>query len=259
MQPKVSIIMPAYNSAQFIAESINSVLQQSWTNWELIIVDDCSTDNTVKIANEFSSIDGRIVVEKNAMNLGPAHTRNAGISLATGQYLAFLDSDDIWYSNKLELQVNFMRHSQVDLIGTDYHIIDGENNRIGIKQCPAHLSVDRLLKKNTLGCLTVMVNFEKHPNLRMPDIRMRQDLGLWLKILQSGGRGVCLPVETAAYRVHNKSLTKNKLKAAYYTWKLYGKVLELSIGKRIFYFSHYAYNGLYDVLKTHLANMKGKA
>ena len=258
MKPKVSIIMPAFNSEKFIAESIKSVLEQSWSNWELIIIDDGSTDKTIQIVNEFSSIDDRILVKKNDRNLGGAKTRNVGIVLAVGQYLTFLDSDDIWYPTKLDLQVNFMLRSEVDLLGTDYDVIDENNNRVGTKQCPAHVSIDTLLKKNTLGCLTVMLNFHKYPNVLMPDIRMRQDLGLWLKILQSGGKGACLPVATAAYRVHDKSLTKNKFRAARYTWKLYGKVLGLPIGLRIFYFSHYAFNGLYDVLKFQLAKMRGK-
>lgn len=245
--------MPAYNAERFISQSIDSVLAQTWKNWELIVIDDCSTDGTLEIIKRFSNDEPRIKALANSSNLGAAKTRNRAIEIASGEFLAFLDSDDLWHPKKLALQVGVMNNSDLDFLASDYSIIDENGELIGHMVSASGVSYRNLLKKNTIGCLTAIVRVTE-PKKFMPDIRMRQDLGFWLAILENGGKGARLPLVTAEYRMHTGSMTSNKLKAAKYTWVLYRDFLDLSYLERVFYFLIYSTNGLLGLIRRKLFN-----
>ena len=155
MDKLVSIVMPSFNMASYIAESIRSVLNQTYTNWELIIVDDCSTDNTAEIVSSFN--DSRIRYFKNEKNSGAAISRNLAFREARGEYVAFLDSDDLWREDKLEKQIHFMESNNYSFTYTNYERIDDNGNRIGVFCTgPKIVTKTKMYRYCYLGCLTVM-------------------------------------------------------------------------------------------------------
>ena len=214
---KVSIIMPAYNVGRFISDSIISVLQQTFTQWELIIVDDCSTDDTIKIIEYFHS-DPRIILVKNQKNLGGAGSRNEGIKLAKGRYIAFLDSDDLWESNKLELQLNFMEQNNHGFTFTGYSTMSEEGQKKGQIEIPAKVNFSKLLKHNYIGCLTAIYDTSVFGKIYMPLVRKRQDFALWLELLKSFDYAYGLNVNLGSYRVRSGSLSKSKSDAFKFYW-----------------------------------------
>ena len=179
----VSIIMPSYNTGKFIKETINSVLNQTYNNWELIIVDDCSTDDTEEIVNAIK--DNRIKFLKNSTNSGAAISRNKAIKEAKGKWIAFLDSDDLWKKEKLEKQIRFMEENHYDFSYTNYTEIDEEGNEKGIKITgPKKITKTGMYNYCWPGCLTVMYNAEKIGLIQIEDIRKNNDYAMWLKVCQ---------------------------------------------------------------------------
>lgn len=170
--PLVSVIMPAYNTADFIAQSINSVLAQRFTNWELIVVDDCSTDNTVQVVQQFN--DARVRLVQNQHNLGGAGSRNKAIEVARGRYLAFLDADDLWADTKLEQQLAFMQQHKIGFSFTGYATITEQGEVMDTLAVPAKVSFKQLLKHNYIGCLTAMYDTAPFGKIYMPLVRKRQ-------------------------------------------------------------------------------------
>lgn len=243
----VSIITPSYNAEKYLSETIDSVLSQSYKNWEMIIVDDVSFDKTVSIIEDYVQRDNRIKLIKLKENGGAAVARNTAIEAAKGRYIAFLDSDDKWLSDKLERQIGFMQEHDVALSYSAYQKIDENGNAVGQVGVPDKVSYNDLLKVCSIGCLTVMYDVEKLGKVYMPLIRKRQDLGLWLRILKIIPYAYASPGILAQYRVRSDSISANKWSAAHYTWKLYREVEKLGFIKAIYYFSHYAVNG---VLRT---------
>ena len=186
MNNLVSIITPCYNSENFISETINSVLNQTYKNWEMIIVDDVSTDRSVDIISTFCKQDARIQLHQLLDNSGAAIARNKAIELAQGTFIAFLDSDDLWLPKKLEYQLDFMLKNKYLLSYTSYEIINEDGNLTNkIINCKDKLDYKRMLYSNEIGCLTAMYNRDILGKIFMPEIRKRQDYGLWLKILKS--------------------------------------------------------------------------
>lgn len=180
-QPLVSIIMPSYNTADFIGESVQSVLDQTYLNWELLIVDDCSTDQTDAVLAEFS--DKRIVYQKNDINSGAAVSRNKAIASANGRYIAFLDSDDLWSKEKLEKQVSFMFENDYGFTYTEYELIDGQSQPLHIKLTgPKHISKYGFYLFDWAGCLTVMYDVSKVGLIQIADIKKRNDYAMWLNV-----------------------------------------------------------------------------
>lgn len=240
----VSIITPSYNSEKFIAQTIESVLAQSYPNWEMIIIDDLSQDKSTEIIKKYMLHESRIKFVSLDKNSGPAIARNRGIEEAKGRYIAFLDADDIWLPHKLERQITFM--SQYDLAFTysSYHLIDEENNNLGTFTTKEYVRYTDLLKTCSIGCLSAIYDVKKLGKVYMPLIRKRQDYGLWLKILREvkETRGILEPL--AVYRILKNSVSSNKLKAAQYQWKIYREIEELNILKSLYYFIHYAVNGV---------------
>lgn len=179
----VSIIMPSYNTGAFIEESIQCVLNQTYSNWELIIVDDCSTDNTLEILEEIN--DDRIIILKNDKNSGAAVSRNKALRKAKGQWVAFLDSDDLWHPEKLEKQIAFMKTNKYYFSYTNYEEIDMEGNKTGVKVTgPKKITKTGMFNYCWPGCLTVMYDAENVGLIQIADIKKNNDYAMWLKICQ---------------------------------------------------------------------------
>lgn len=243
----VSVITPSYNSAKYIASTIESVIFQSFQEWELLVIDDCSTDNSIDIINSYRQNDSRIKLIKLTENGGAAVARNKGIEAARGRYIAFLDSDDTWHPSKLEKQIDFMLVNNYSFTYTAYNKVDSTGHVVSNVGIPDKVSYTDLLKKCEIGCLTAIYDSKNLGKIYMPLIRKRQDLGLWLRILKSTPFAYGYNDILASYTVRNDSISSNKLKAASYTWKLYRNVEKLPMFKATYYFSHYAING---VLRT---------
>lgn len=183
MNELVSIIMPSYNTANFISKTIKSVLEQTYENWELLIVDDCSTDDTDKIV--FKYTDKRITYLKNKKNLGAAISRNIALKNAKGKWIAFLDSDDLWYPTKLEEQIKFMKKNKYSFSYTSYIEIDEYDRKKGIKITgPKKITKKDMYHYCWPGCLTVMYDAEKVGNIQIIDIKKNNDYAMWLKIIK---------------------------------------------------------------------------
>lgn len=181
MNDLVSIIMPAYNTAEYIEESIESVLKQTYENWELIIVDDCSTDNTKERVSRYS--DSRMKIFGNEKNSGAAHSRNRALQLAKGRWIAFLDSDDLWEPHKLEKQIGFMEQNEYSFTYTEYGEMDSDGNATGVTVSgPKHINRRRMFDYCWPGCLTVMYDASKLGLLQINDIRKNNDYAMWLKL-----------------------------------------------------------------------------
>ncbi|AST93383.1 MULTISPECIES: glycosyltransferase family 2 protein [Sutcliffiella] len=233
--PLISIVTPAYNSEAYIKDAIDSVLKQTYVNWEMIIVDDCSKDKTVEMVRQYS--DPRIKLVQLSKNSGPAVARNTAMENARGRYLAFLDSDDQWLPEKLEKQLLHMQENDIAFSFTKYMKVDEDGKDIGtIVEAPDTLSYKRLLKDNVIGCLTVMVDKEKVGNLKMENIRTRQDWVLWLTILKKGFQAHGLQEVLAKYRERPNSVSSNKLKMAKQNWKVYREIEGFGLVKSIIIF-----------------------
>jgi len=244
MSELVSIITPSYKSEKFIAQTIESVLVQTYENWEMIIVDDKSPDNSNKIIREYINKDHRIKLIELENNGGPAIARNKAIKEAQGRYIAFLDADDLWMPEKLEKQIQFMDKNNLSFIYSGYNLIDEENNDLGVFIPRKELTYRDILKTNDIGCLTAIYDKKKLGKVFMPNILKRQDYGTWLKILKEieNTKGIIEPLAT--YRILKNSVSSNKLKSALYQWKIYREVEHINLIKSIYYFVSYTYYGL---------------
>lgn len=211
----VSIITPMYNSEKFIEATIKSVINQTYKDWEMIIVDDCSTDNSPNIVKPYVEKDSRIKYIRVEFNQGVSHARNVALKEASGQFIAFLDSDDIWKKNKLKKQVEFMEKNDYYFSYTDYEYIDEDGKRINIyRNCPKKVSYFNMLLGDSIGCLTVMYNAEKVGKLQIQKLDKRNDYALWCLALKKVKRGYKLDEILSKYRVSNsqQSLSSGKKK-----------------------------------------------
>jgi len=245
-KPSVSIIMACYNCERFIAESVRSVIDQDFQNWELIISDDGSTDKSSIIIENFVASDKRIRSIKSQKNRGAAQARNAALAICRGRYIAFLDSDDIWKPQKLTRQLDFMDRNSVAFSFSAYERISEEGQPLGLVTATSPVSYWKLLRRNVIGCLTAIYDSQVFGKVDMPDIAKRQDYGLWLALLKRVDQAVPLSESLALYRLRKSSISSNKIKAAYFTWRLLRDVEKLPIHLALYYFSHYAAQGLWD-------------
>uniref|UniRef100_UPI00313EDE45 glycosyltransferase family 2 protein n=1 Tax=Bacillus sp. OTU2372 TaxID=3043858 RepID=UPI00313EDE45 len=244
-QPLVSIITPVYKAEKFIAETIKSVQKQTFENWEMILINDVSPDNSVEIINEFAEVDSRIRLVNLEENSGAAVARNTAIKLSKGKYIAFLDSDDLWHPEKLMKQVRFMEKGNLPFSFTAYEIMEENGTRTGkIVHVPENIDYDGLLKNTIIGCLTVVLNKEMIGRIEMVNIRTRQDFVLWLDILKRGHLAYGLDETLAYYRKVEGSISSNKLKTAKRNWYVYRKIEKLSLLKSITSFTGYAYHAI---------------
>ncbi len=249
----VSIITPCYNSEKYISEAIQSVINQKYTKWEMIIVDDFSQDRSVEIIKGFVNQDKRIILIQLSSNKGAGYCRNRAIKEAKGRYYAFLDSDDIWFKNKISKQVNFMKEHDVVFSYSAYNFINNNGKTLNVTPffSKSKVSYNDLLKTNHIGCLTAMYDIKKIGNkkLYMSEIRARQDLSLWLNILKIIDFGYGLNEVLASYRIRKNSISSNKIKAIYYQWKLYRNIEKFSFPRSIYFLIFYLYFGTIKYFK----------
>jgi teichuronic acid biosynthesis glycosyltransferase TuaG len=241
----VSIITPSYNSLRFLPQTVQSIISQTYTNWEWIIVDDFSTDGTIEYLENLSSGDSRIKPIFLEANQGAAYARNLAIQNASGKYIAFLDSDDLWTSNKLSQQIEFMKDNDYAFTFTSYRLME-ENADVTSKviHAPKRIDYNQLLKNTVIGCLTVILDIEKVGKVQMPLIRTRQDMVLWLSILKRGFVAQGFQQELAFYRKVHGSISSNKIKAARMNWFVYRKIEKLSVPRATWCFVNYAWNAV---------------
>ncbi|MFJ5747613.1 glycosyltransferase family 2 protein [Peribacillus frigoritolerans] len=241
-RPLVSVITPSYNCSSFIPETIKTVQDQTYFNWEMIIVDDQSKDDSVSIIKSYAEHDSRIRLIPLSKNVGAARARNIAIKEANGKYIAFLDSDDLWLPTKLEEQVAFMQKGNLAFSFTSYSLIDEEGKSLDVEvKAPKEVDYKHLIGNTTIGCLTVMLDRLQFKHIEMPDIQP-EDTALWLLLLRQGYKAHGLPKVLSKYRIVSNSTSRNKFKAAYRYWKLLRNQEKLSFVKANFYFSKYAYN-----------------
>ena len=245
MNNLVSIITPSYNSAKFIKYCVDSVISQTYENWEMIIVDDYSRDNSRELISKFAKEDDRIKPIFLDENVGAAEARNVAIKKSKGKYIAFLDSDDIWKLDKLEKQIAFMKKNDFAFTFTSYQPIseDGEEKYSVIK-APKKMTYHSYLKNTIIGCLTVVIDIDKTGNFEMPNIRSSHDMALWLLIMKRGFSANGLDENLAYYRIVSTSNTSKKWKAAKEVWDVYRKVEKLNIVYSGICFVGYVFNAL---------------
>ncbi|MDX8047090.1 glycosyltransferase family 2 protein [Gracilibacillus sp. S3-1-1] len=241
-QKLVSVITPTYNSETYIRETIESVRQQTYSNWEMVIVDDASTDQTISIIQEYQKADDRIRLITLQTNQGAAVARNTAMEHAQGRYIAFLDSDDRWLPEKLAKQLAFMQEHDYAFTYTGYERVqeneDGTTTNKEVEM-PSKATYTELLKSCVIGCLTVMLDREKITDIRMSNIRARQDYALWLNLTRRGYTAYALQESLALYRVRGNSISSNKIKMAKQNWIVYRQIEKLSLLKSAWYFAHY--------------------
>lgn len=235
----ISIVTPAYNTGSLIRETIDSVLAQTYPYWEMIIIDDASSDETCEIIRTYQKNDERIHLIHLEKNQGVANSRNIGLQEAKGRYIAFLDSDDIWLEQKLERQLMFMKNKDIGFSFTQYRqfkeSIQQYRKAVDI---PQEVDYCSLLKSNVIGCLTVMIDREKIQGFYM--IKQRhEDYIAWLSILKKGFKAYGLQEDLARYRISNNSISANKKRSALWTWNIYRNIEQLPVSKSIYYFVHY--------------------
>lgn len=247
-QISVSVIIPNYNSGKYIQAAIGSVLSQSYTDIEVIVVDDGSLDESLNYLKDLEGRDTRVRILFTEGGLGPAKARNRGISISRGRYLAFLDSDDIWLGSKLSQQIDFMSQNSLALSCTGVKVVDNLDRAYGTRIPNTNIQYSALIT-NTVVTSSVIVDRKITGYFEMPDIARRQDLALWLKLVKRFGLMGGLPTVLAAYRVHKKSYSRNKIKSAVYTWKVIYKVEDNSLLTSIYLFSRYAFKGLISRIK----------
>jgi teichuronic acid biosynthesis glycosyltransferase TuaG len=238
----VSVITPSYNSSSFIKKTIESVQAQSYPHWEMIIVDDSSKDDSVHVIKQYTENDARIKLIPLTENVGAARARNTAIKEANGDYIAFLDCDDLWYPTKLEEQVTFMQQGNLAFSFTSYSLIDEEGNQIDMEvKAPKIVDYKYLMGNTTIGCLTVMLDRQQIKHIEMPNIQP-EDTALWLLLLKQGYQAYGLQRVLSKYRIVSNSTSRNKLRAAYRYWKLLRSQEKLNFVKANIYFSRYAYH-----------------
>ncbi len=240
----VSVVMPAHNSQGTLSESVQSVLAQTYSHWELIIVDDASRDETPELARQLASGDQRIRVLPLDQNVGVAEARNHGISAARGQYLAFLDSDDLWLPDKLRIQVDFMRSNGAAFSFAQYRRIGRDGVLSNPVKVPRSVDYEGLLRGNSIGCLTVAIDRHQVTEVSMPKIK-HEDYVTWLKILRRGHIAYGIPQDLARYRVTSCSVSSDKRRAAGWTWNIYRRVEGLSLLKSAWCFMHYTARAIF--------------
>lgn len=223
---KVSVIMPAYNSEKFIGQAIDSVIKQTYPNWELLIVDDASTDSTSEIVEKLKSSEKRLLFLQNSKNCGTQHARNKAIEVATGRFIAFLDADDLWLHEKLEIQLKTLQKRNLAGCFSSYELINEEGDSVNkeIKALP-ELTYQKLLKANYVGNLTGIYDSEKIGKVFCPDIAKRQDWALWLEVIKRGGPLKGIQKNLAKYRLRKDSISNNKMEMLRYNFNIYYKVL----------------------------------
>lgn len=241
----VSIITPAYNAGGHISETIESVLNQTYKNWEMIIINDCSKDNTLEIINEFAKKDKRIKIINLESNGGAANAWNQGFKVMEGEFLAFIDSDDLWVENKLEKQISFIESKGYPFVFSSYEWIDVNSKSLNkIIKAPKKISYKQMIKKNDIGLLTVMIDLKKVKIDFIDPVNMAWDFLLWSNILKKGISAYGMEEVLGKYRILDGSASRNKKKAAKGIWEIYKNQFGFGLTKRLYLFIQYAFISL---------------
>lgn len=206
----VSIIMPTYNSSCFVAESIEAIMAQTYQEWELIIADDCSSDNTVEILQHYAKKDCRVKVHVNERNSGAGYTRNACIERAKGRYIAFCDSDDMWMPEKLAIQLKFMQDKQINICFAPYYTCDSDGEYLGYVPAPEHVNLFNTMCDDKIGFLTCIYDARKCGKHYMPLQRKRQDYAFVLNLLRTCPHAYSVQQPLARYRLHMNNISGHK-------------------------------------------------
>lgn len=239
----VSVITPVYNSEKFLKDTIESVISQTYWNWELILVNDKSTDNSEKIIEEYLKKDTRIKYIKNEKNIGPALTRNEALKKAIGKYIAFLDSDDVWLPKKLEVQINEMTKRKSAISYTLFKRMNEDASSFGSTvPAPKRMTYQDSLKNTAMGTSTVVIDRELVGDFEVKNVPC-DDFYLWNEILKRGYDAEGIMEVLVYYRVLSNSYSRNKLKYAIKVWKTY-QVMDLGLISSIWYFLNYAVRGV---------------
>lgn len=248
----VSIIMPVYNEEKYLRSSILSVLNQTYDNWELLIVDDCSTDASPDIIKEYVEKDHRIKGLKNASRTFkiPAKPRNVGIKNAQGRFITFLDSDDQWLPTKLEHQLQlFEQNEDAVIVYSNYKRMNAQGNISNtMVKAPHSTTYRELLKGNVMGCLTVMYDAGKVGRQYCP-LCGYDDYALWLQILRKGGKACNTNTHEALYRDKGESVSSDKIRAMKWNWHIYRRFEKLDCLSAYYYFTNYAIRAVIKRIK----------
>lgn len=238
----VSIIMPSYNSSEFLDEAIQSVLSQTYKKFELIVVDNMSKDESLKIATKYARQDNRVKVF--VCNIpGAANARNFGINKSLGRYMAFLDADDIWFKQKLEKQIYHMKKLSVSLSCTYYQPFSGQGDLKSVRIVSNKITYLSLLKTCTVGCSTVMIDRQKHPDILFPQT-YKEDYALWLKLTRKGDYFSGISDVLTQYRICDNSLSSNKFREIFRQWNVYRNEENIPLLNACYYLLNYIFYGL---------------
>lgn len=240
--PEVSIITPVYNSAKFLEETHQSVLNQTFTDWEWLITDDCSKDNSVEIIKKWN--DPRIVLIQAEKNGGAGHARNLSLAKATGRFITFLDADDLWMPNFLEEMVGFMKRENAELVYSNYARCD-ENMVPQIEDFKADkvVTFNNLLKTCRLSLLSSMYDSQRVGKEFFPEGSKREDHVMWLNLLKKIPEGKPLPKTMAKYRMHASSISRKKTNIMMDQYLVYKDFMNYSTLKSLYYTANWAFNG----------------
>lgn len=222
MSELVSIITPTYNAGKYIRETLQSVLNQSYQNWEMILADDASTDNTVVIIEEFARKDNRIKLFKLQKNRGNGFARNAALEKATGKYIAYLDADDLWFREKLEKQIQFLKTNNLHFTFSFYDSIDEEGDNLNRRvESPNPLTYKQLIFCNYVGNLTAIYDADYFGKIILETSQKRQDWRIWLTILKQIKTAKPVPESLAFYRIRKNSVSSSKFKLVKHNFGVY--------------------------------------
>lgn len=242
----VSIITPAYNCEHFIAETIESVLKQTHSSFEMLIVDDKSKDGTKEVIQKFAQQDSRITLIEAEENLGPAGARNLALAKAKGRYIAFLDSDDLWKPEKLARQVQFLQETNCGFCFASFRRMSEDGSLVSEPlKVPPSMTYNDLLKNTAIGTLTVLLDRKVVGTPHAPLNVGYDDFAMWLSILRKGVVARSIADDLALYRIMNKSVSSNKVRAAKWFWGIVRKLEKQNIFKASYYISCYFINGIF--------------
>lgn len=242
----VSIVTPVYNAEHFLAETIESVQAQSYSNWELLLVNDASSDASQALIEDYMAHDDRIRLINLSENSGAAVARNTGLATAMGQYIAFIDADDVWLATKLENQLAFMQELNYSFSYTNFALIDerGQLIKKGVK-LPESLDYHGLLKNTAIACSTVVIDRRALGDFRMPEVRKGQDTATWLMLMRERGvRAYGLNQVLNLYRQVQGSISSDRLGALKRTWNTYRNLEQLPLYQAVYYFIQYVWNAV---------------
>jgi len=242
----VSVILPYYKKEKFIKKTITSIINQSYQNFEIIIIDDENSSQSTKVLKEIKKISKKILVFKNQKNLGAGLSRNKAIKFAKGKFIAFCDCDDLWKKTKLKKQINFMKNLNANFSFTSYEIINNRGTVIKSLIADSEMNYHKLLKSCDIGLSTVMINSKifKNKNFKFPKIITKEDYVLWLKLSINGVKMFGLNQKLTSWRKAEKSLSSNSLQKIFDGYKVYRYYLKFNIIKSFLYLIRLSFNSL---------------